>query len=228
MLSENGLNLIPAFLRSGFFPIISVYDEAHVLRVAGVMRSFSINIIEITIRSDKAFACIEALRKSYPDMLIGAGSILDESAFVESRLAGADFFVSPCFHASLAEFALQHGLTYVPAVITPSELFQAIKAGFRFIKIFPALEFGTDYLRAIAKPFARFDFRFLPTGGISPENLGEYLQLPEVAACGISSYIENEIAEADIVTRLSEKVSELCAIRDAVRGNKSEASPNAQ
>ncbi len=226
MLSENGLNLLPAFLRSGFFPIISVYDEEHVLRVAAVVRSFSINIIEITMRGKEAFACIEALRKNYPDMLIGAGSILDESSFVESRLAGADFFVSPCFHASLADYALHHRLAYVPAVMTPSELFQALSAGFQLIKIFPADKFGTDYLRAIAKPFARFDFRYLPTGGISSENLGEYLQLPQVVACGISSFIENEGNEADNVKALSEKVSRLCAIRDAVRANTPDASRN--
>lgn len=218
MLSANGLNLLPVFLQSGFFPIVSVYDKAHVLQVAAVMRSFSIDIIEITIRGDEAFECIKALRKDYPDIIIGAGSILDESSFVECRLAGADFFISPCFHASLAEYALHHGLAYVPAVITPSELFQALKAGFRLIKIFPAHGFGVEYLQSIAKPFARFDFHYLPTGGISTANIADYLRFSNVAACGISSFIEIEGNESDKMKTLSERTAKLCAIRDAVRG----------
>lgn len=219
MLSANGLNLLDAFFQSGFFPIINRYDEAHVLQVAAVVRSFSIKIIEITIRGAEAFACIEAVRKHHPDMIIGAGSILDESTFIESRLAGADFFVSPCFHPSLAEYSLSNGLAYVPAVMTPSELFAALKVGFRLIKIFPANAFGTDYLQAIAKPFVRFDFRYLPTGGITVQNIADFLQMPQVAACGISSFIESDGDEAGRGKTLSEKTAELCAIRDGIRGN---------
>ncbi len=223
MLSENGLNLLPSFFHSGFFPIVSLYDEAHVLQVAAVMRSFSINIIEITIRGVDAFACIKALRKKHPDMIIGAGSILDESAFAEARQAGADFFVSPCFHASLAEYALCNSLAYIPAIMTPSELFEALKSGFRLIKIFPAHAFGPDYLHAIAKPFVRFDFRYLPTGGIGIDNIADYLKLPRVAACGISSFIENDGSACGSAQTLSEKVATLCAIRDGIRRNEYEA-----
>lgn len=225
MLSENGLNLLPAFLRSGFFPIINIYDKAHVLRVAAVMRSFSINIMEVTVRSAEAFACIEAVRKAYPEMVIGAGTILSESAFVEAQLAGAHFFVSPCFHSSLVEYALHHRLFYIPAVMTPSELFCALEAGFRLIKIFPAHDLGTSYIQAIAKPFARFDFRFLPTGGIGALHFADFLKIPHVAACGISSFMETD-NDADVMETLSRKTAELCAIRDSVRGFELQSSHN--
>jgi 2-dehydro-3-deoxyphosphogluconate aldolase/(4S)-4-hydroxy-2-oxoglutarate aldolase len=218
MLSENGLKLLSAFQHSGFFPIVNRYDEAHVVRIAALMRSFAINIVEITIRDAGALKCIEAVRKAYPDMLIGAGSILDEPTFQRAHRAGADFFVSPCYHQPIAEYAMRNGFTYIPAIATPSELFQALRAGFRVIKVFPASQVGAAYLDAIAKPFAGYDFYFVPTGGINSSNFVDFLRLSNVAACGISSFMEADDASAADGKKLEGRIAALCALRDNMRG----------
>ncbi|MCX7678205.1 MAG: bifunctional 4-hydroxy-2-oxoglutarate aldolase/2-dehydro-3-deoxy-phosphogluconate aldolase [Spirochaetes bacterium] len=220
MLSENELSLIAEFSRAGFFPIVNVYSEESILRLVALLRQFSINIIEITIRSPDAFKCIEAIRNTYDDVLVGAGSILDESSFEKARKAGANFFISPCFHRALCLYAQKKGLAYIPAFVTPSELFEAIRLGFKIIKVFPAAAFGSAYVESITKPFIQFDFNYIPTGGITSSNLKEFLSIPHVIACGMSGFVETEDMSLMDEKSLFDKIAQLCEIRKSVYAQK--------
>ncbi|NKB59628.1 MAG: bifunctional 4-hydroxy-2-oxoglutarate aldolase/2-dehydro-3-deoxy-phosphogluconate aldolase [Alphaproteobacteria bacterium] len=171
------------FERARVVPVL-IFDELeYAVPAAGALIEGGLPVLEVTLRTDAAWAALEAIVARHPDATVGVGTVLEPEQMVRAKTAGARFAVSPGFDPSLAESAQAEGLFYLPGVATASEVMAARRAGFRFLKFFPAeAAGGRAMLQSFASPFR--DITFCPTGGVGPENFADYLALPNVACVG--------------------------------------------
>ena len=150
---------------------------------------------EITFRTAAAEPVIREAVRRFPDMLVGAGTVLNIADLHRAADAGAKFAVAPGFNPKVAAEALKIGLDFIPGVCTPSEIEQAMDLGFRTLKFFPAeAAGGVGMLKSLIAPYRHLGVRFMPTGGVKPVNVESYLALPEVAAVG-GTWLNNCDAE---------------------------------
>lgn len=164
-------------------PVVSVADAADAAGLADALRAGGLPMVEITFRTDAAAEAIARVRAACPDVLVGAGTVLDAGTLDRALDAGAEFIVAPGFGPAVVARAAERGVAVLPGAVTPTEIEMALAAGLRLVKFFPAeASGGTRYLRAVSAPYR--EVRFVPTGGVSAANLSEYLALPSVAACG--------------------------------------------
>ncbi|MCC7203928.1 MAG: bifunctional 4-hydroxy-2-oxoglutarate aldolase/2-dehydro-3-deoxy-phosphogluconate aldolase [Phycisphaeraceae bacterium] len=163
-------------------PVVSISDAADAAPLAEALIAGGLPCMEITLRTP---AGLEAIRRAtkVAAMLVGAGTVLDALQCLAAHEAGARFIVSPGFDPDVLATATDLGLLYLPGVATPTEVQAARRAGLRAVKFFPASSFGGP---ATLKAFAAVypDMRLMPTGGITPQNLADYLSPPNVFACG--------------------------------------------
>ena len=140
-------------------------------------------VAEITFRTPCAADAIKLGVEKFPDMLIGAGTVINAEQAEKAIACGSKFIVGPGFSAKVAEVCKKHGIPYLPGCVTPTEIIAAIDAGIEIVKFFPASDFGG--LKAIKSLAAAFPaMKFLPTGGISDTNVLDYLAFPKIVACG--------------------------------------------
>ncbi len=140
---------------------------------------------EITFRTSAAEAVIREASKRFPDMIIGAGTVLNVADLHRAFDAGAKFAVAPGFNPTVVKEAVKCGFDFAPGVCTPSEAEQAMELGCKFLKFFPAeAAGGTAMLKSLIAPYKHLGIRFMPTGGVKPANVESYLEIPEVAAVG--------------------------------------------
>ncbi len=191
-------------------PIGVFSDSSKAISIAGILSHYGINCIEVTLRTPNALACISALKKSFPQMLVGAGSVLCQDDFKASVDAGAAFVVSPCISHSLIELShkFEH-IHYIPGFTTPTELAHALQSGCTIVKFFPA-EYagGAKLLKAIIDPFVTFSFSIIPTGGIMPASIKQYLAIPQVIACGMSYIVDSTLIDNDDFHILENRIKE--------------------
>jgi 2-dehydro-3-deoxyphosphogluconate aldolase/(4S)-4-hydroxy-2-oxoglutarate aldolase len=172
-------------------PVVEIEDEAMAVPLGKTLATAGFSCVEITFRTPAAAAAIRALRAGCPDLLVGAGTVLNENRLEAALESGAQFLVAPGFRPALVATALSMGIPMVPGVCTPTEIESAMETGVRVLKFFPAeLAGGVPFLKAVAAVYP--EARFLPTGGIGPANLGAYLALPNVIACGGSWMVRRE------------------------------------
>ncbi len=140
---------------------------------------------EITFRTSAAEEVIREASKRFPDMIIGAGTVLNVADLHRAFDAGAKFAVAPGFNPTVVKEAIKCGFDFAPGVCTPSEAEQAMELGCKFLKFFPAeAAGGTAMLKSLIAPYKHLGIRFMPTGGVKPANVESYLEIPEVAAVG--------------------------------------------
>jgi 2-dehydro-3-deoxyphosphogluconate aldolase/(4S)-4-hydroxy-2-oxoglutarate aldolase len=164
-------------------PVVTIGDAADAEGLGAALAAGGLPLAEITFRTAAAADAITALRASRPDVLVGAGTVLDPATVDRALEAGAEFIVAPGFNPAVVDQCLARGVAVVPGTITPTEIEAALARGLHLLKFFPAeAAGGTRYLKAVAAPYK--GVRFMPTGGVSPANLADYLALPTVAACG--------------------------------------------
>jgi 2-dehydro-3-deoxyphosphogluconate aldolase / (4S)-4-hydroxy-2-oxoglutarate aldolase len=169
--------------RSPVLPVVTIEEAAIAPLLARALVRGGIRIMEVTLRTPAALAAIEAIAREVPEMALGAGTVLSSADLHAAAEAGASFAVSPGATPVLLAAAAASPMPYLPAVATASELMLAMQAGYRSFKLFPASAAGGPaLLAALAGPFPQA--RFCPTGGISPENAGSYLALPNVSCVG--------------------------------------------
>lgn len=173
---------LPAF-RSRVVPVIVIEQVEQAVPLAQALLDGGIDVMEITLRSAAGLAAIEAVARAVPAMQVGAGTVTRPAELMQVRDAGARFALSPGLTERLADAACAAGLPFIPGVMTPGEVMRARELGFRLLKLFPAEQAGgLPMLKALAGPLG--DMRFCPTGGVTPESLGAYLKLPNVALVG--------------------------------------------
>ncbi|ROS48858.1 bifunctional 4-hydroxy-2-oxoglutarate aldolase/2-dehydro-3-deoxy-phosphogluconate aldolase [Frigoribacterium sp. PhB24] len=166
-------------------PVVEIANAADALPLARALMAGGLPAMEITLRTPAALDAIAAVADSLPDFVLGAGTLLGPLDVEAAVQAGARFLVSPARTTLLDDAARASGLMFVPGVSTATEALTAIDAGHRLLKFFPAEQSGgAAGLRSLATPLRASGVGFMPTGGIRPENLVDYLAVPEVAAVG--------------------------------------------
>lgn len=172
----------PAFT-SRVVPVIVLGDPAHAVPLAHALLEGGIDVMEITLRSDAALASIEAVARAVPQMHLGAGTVTRVEEVQRVIDAGAGFALSPGATDALVAAVKAARLPFIPGVMTPGEVMHRREQGFTLMKLFPAQQAGgIGMLKALGAPIP--DVMFCPTGGVSPENLRDFLQLPNVAMAG--------------------------------------------
>lgn len=164
-------------------PVIVLQREEDAVPLAQALVAGGVRVLEVTLRTPAALRAIERIAREVPEAIVGAGTVRLAADARAAREAGSRFAVSPGYTESVARTCQELGLPLLPGVATASELMQAQEAGFGFVKFFPASAAGgAPMLKALAGPFP--EMRFCPTGGLTPDNAGEYLALPHVPVCG--------------------------------------------
>ena len=187
------------------------------LRAAEALLAGGIDVMEVTLRTPEAEACLRRIRGAFPSMEVGAGTVLEIDQVRRALDSGAQFGVSPGLNQAVVEAARASGLPFIPGVMTPSEIERALGLGCRLLKFFPAeAAGGVGMLKSLAGPFRHTGVRFIPLGGIHAGNAASYAALPEVAAVGGSWLLEASIIESRDwaqVTRLAREALALVAPR---------------
>lgn len=164
-------------------PVVVVHDAADAAPIAKALVDGGLPIIELTLRTPAALSAIERIASDVPEIIVGAGTIVDTAQPKEALAAGAQFLASPGSTADLREAMRDTGLPHLPGVATVSEVMTLLEDGYTDMKFFPAeAAGGAPYLRAIHSPVPAA--RFCPTGGITPTNMAEYLKAPNVGCVG--------------------------------------------
>ncbi len=163
-------------------PVIAINDVAQAVPLAKVLVENGLPCAEVTFRTEAAAESIRLMREAYPELLIGAGTVLTTEQVDTAIDAGVDFIVSPGLNPTTVKYCQQRGVTIVPGVSNPSLVEQAMELGLKTLKFFPAEPSGgVAMLKALT---AVYPVNFMPTGGVSPANVESYLALKSVVACG--------------------------------------------
>ncbi len=176
-------------------PVVVIKELSETDRILSSLKKSGINTAEITFRTPCAAEAIEYAVKSYPDMSIGAGTVINYEQCIRAIEAGAEFIVSPGLSEPVAALCREKNITYFPGCVTPTEIMRALELGITTVKFFPAdIYGGIKAIKALSAPFPQVNF--IPTGGIDRSNLDEYLALKNVAAVG-GSFLVKEALERE-------------------------------
>lgn len=175
-------------------PVVVIKDVADTEKTLSALRNGGINTAEITFRTACAAEAIELGTGLFPDMNIGAGTVINGRQCVEALNAGAKFIVSPGLSVEVAEICAANGVNYFPGCVTPTEIMKALDLGLTTLKFFPANVYGgLKALKALSGPFPQV--KFIPTGGVDLTNLKDFLQFDKIYAVGGSFMVKGDIAE---------------------------------
>jgi 2-dehydro-3-deoxyphosphogluconate aldolase/(4S)-4-hydroxy-2-oxoglutarate aldolase len=189
----SGERVLKGLQKMGLFPVVQMDESEKVPLLCTALLKGGMHIAEMTMRSPNALVCLQRAREwrdeheSRRDFLVGMGTVVTPLQAKLSIDAGADFLVSPCLNDDVAQFCETMGVLYIPGVATPADVSKALRLGLRTLKFFPAEAMGgLPALKAIAGPFCAQEptLKFIPTGGINPENILEYTDFEAVLACG--------------------------------------------
>ena len=182
-------------------------------RMAEALLSGGMNLLEITLRSKVAHEALRETRKRFPDILLGAGTILDASVVAKLVDDGIDFGVSPGLDEKVVDACGKSNLPLFPGVLTPTEISKALSLGCRNLKFFPAEPVGgAQFLKALAAPFKAEGVQFIPTGSISLEQAPAYWALPEVLAVGGSWLVAGKLLAENRFDKITELAKEAFAL----------------
>lgn len=169
----------------GVVPVIAIEQVKDALPLADALLEGGLPLAEITFRTAAAAEVIATLTRERPELLVGAGTLLNEEAVKQAKASGAAFGLAPGFDPQVLDAAARYDLDFAPGIMTPGELSLTASRGLRVAKFFPAgIAGGPAALAAISAPFAHLGLRFIPTGGITQQTLSEWLRLPQVLAVG--------------------------------------------
>lgn len=193
-------------------PVIVLEDVAHAVPLARALVAGGIRMLEVTLRTPAALACIEAIAREVPDAVTGAGTVRSVADARAARDAGARFAVSPGYTSRVGLACRELGLPLLPGVATGSEIMAASEDGYTELKFFPAMQAGGPaMLKAWSGPFT--DVRFCPTGGVSPANAKEFLSLPNVVCVGGSWLTPGDAVASGDWERITRLAREAQALR---------------
>ena len=183
MSSHPKYSSLQVMLDAPVIPVIVLNDVAHAVPMARALVAGGIRMLEVTLRTPQALACIEAIAKEVPEAVVGAGTVRTKADAQAAAMAGAQFAVSPGYTSAVGQACRDMGLALLPGVATGSEIMMAQEDGFTELKFFPALQAGGPaMLKAWGGPF--FDVKFCPTGGVTLQNASDFLALPNVVCVG--------------------------------------------
>jgi 2-dehydro-3-deoxyphosphogluconate aldolase/(4S)-4-hydroxy-2-oxoglutarate aldolase len=206
------MNLLEIMRASPVIPVIAIDDIRHAVPMAKALVAGGIRVLEVTLRTQHGLAAIRAIAEQVPEAILGVGTLTRQEEFAQARDAGAIFGVSPGLTTDLINGSRASGLPLLPGVMTPSEVMSAREAGFRQVKLFPAVPAGgVGMLNAIAGPIP--DMLFCPTGGITQETAAQFLACKNVACVGGSWLTPKEAMVAGDWARITALAKAAAALR---------------
>jgi 2-dehydro-3-deoxyphosphogluconate aldolase/(4S)-4-hydroxy-2-oxoglutarate aldolase len=207
--------MIDRIAKKRIVPVVVLDREQDAEPLAEALLKGGLDIMEITFRTAAAEGSIRRIAKAFPEILLGAGTLLEKDQILRAKDAGAVFGLAPGLNPTNIAIAREVDLQFSPGVMTPSEVEQAMALGCKLLKFFPAeVAGGVAMLKALAGPYGHTGVKFIPTGGVGSKNLPDYLKLPVVVAIGGSWMVEKSlIAEGrwDEITRLTKEALEAAA-----------------
>ena len=200
------MDVMTRLARAGVVPVVVIDDAKDAVATANAMVAGGVDVMEITFRTAAAPDAIKAVAENCPDMLVGAGTILNLEQCKKAVAMGAKFIVSPGFDAEVVAWCVENNIAVCPGCVTPTEIMAALKLGLKTVKFFPANIYGgLNAMKNLAAPFV--GIKFIPTGGVNAKNIREYIEAPFVHAVG-GSWV---CPKADIAAGNFEKITALCA-----------------
>ena len=205
------------FKEYGVVPVVVLNDAKNALPLAKALVEGGLACAEVTFRTDAAEESIRLMSEAYPEMLVGAGTVLTIDQVNRAVKAGAKFIVSPGFDPEIVDYCLEHNIPVLPGCITPSEVAQAVKRGLKVVKFFPAEQAGgIAMIKAMAAPYTMV--KFMPTGGINTKNLADYLSCDKILCCGGSWMVKGDMIKAGEFDKITAMTKEAVAKVKEIRG----------
>lgn len=226
------MNILKEIENIGIIPVVCINDSAKAENLAKALIDGGLPAAEITFRTDAAEDSIRKISAAYPEMAVGAGTVLTIGQADAAVKAGAKFIVSPGFNPKVVSWCVENDIPVLPGCTTASEIEQAIELGLGTVKFFPAEQSGgLAKIKALSAPYNHM--KFMPTGGISPANMHEYLSFKKIIACGGSFMVKNEYIDSEnwaaITAAAKETVAALLDFKPAHIGiNSDNAAATAQ
>ncbi len=212
VMNQGQLTALDVMRDAPVIPVIVLEDVAQAVPLARALVAGGIRMLEVTLRTPAALACIEAIAREVPDAVAGAGTVRSVADARAARDAGARFAVSPGYTSRVGQACRELGLPLLPGVATGSEIMAASEDGYTELKFFPAMQAGGPaMLKAWSGPFT--DVRFCPTGGVSPANARDFLSLPNVVCVGGSWLTPADAVAAGDWARLTRLAREATGLR---------------
>ncbi len=179
-----------------FVPVVVIKELSETDRILTALKNNGINTAEITFRTACAAEAIAYACKNYPEMSIGAGTVINAAQCEAALVAGAQFIVSPGLSVAVANICNERGIPYFPGCVTPTEIMQALELGITTVKFFPANIYGgLKALKALSAPFPQV--KFIPTGGVDRSNIDEFLAWDKIAAIGGSFFVKEALEKLE-------------------------------
>ncbi len=203
----------------GIIPVVVLNDTKDAEPLGKALVEGGIPCAEVTFRTEAAEESIRIMAEKFPEMLVGAGTILTTEQVDRAVAAGAKFIVSPGLNPKVVQYCIDKNIPVTPGIITPGEMEQAIELGLEVVKFFPAESFGgLKTIKSMAAPYNKM--KFMPTGGISPSNVREYLAFDKIIACGGSWMVAGNLVKEGKFDEITRLVAEAAEIVKEVRGTK--------
>lgn len=194
-------------------PVVVLNDAEDAAPLAEALVKGGLPCAEVTFRTEAAEESIRIMSEKYPEMLVGAGTVLTTEQVDRAVATGAKFIVSPGFDPEIVDYCMEKNIPVFPGCVSPSEVAQAVKRGLKVVKFFPAEQAGgLAMLKAMAAPYTML--KFMPTGGINTKNLKEYLGFSKILCCGGSWMVKGDMIknkEFDKITEMTREATELAA-----------------
>jgi 2-dehydro-3-deoxyphosphogluconate aldolase/(4S)-4-hydroxy-2-oxoglutarate aldolase len=201
------MNITEEIYKIGIVPVIKINDVEKAIPLAKALIDGGLPIAEITFRTEAAEEAIKRVSEAYPEMLVGAGTVLTIEQAQRAKNAGAKFIVSPGFNPKVVKWCLENDIVPTPGCTTPTEIEQALELGLNIVKFFPAEQSGgIDKIKALCAPYGQI--KFIPTGGINLDNLNDYISFKKIVACGGSFMVKEDYineGQWDKITDLTKK-----------------------
>lgn len=201
----------------GIVPVVVLNDAKDAEPLAKALINGGLPCAEVTFRTDAAEESIKIISQKFPDMLVGAGTVLTIEQVDRAVMAGAKFIVSPGLNPKVVQYCLDKGIPVTPGTQTPSEMEKALEMGLEVVKFFPAEPAGgLNMIKAVAAPYTKL--KFMPTGGINLKNVEDYLKYDKILACGGSWMVKNDLVASGKFDEIEKMTKDAADIVAKIRG----------
>ena len=209
--------VLEQFKKIGIIPVVVLDDAKDAEPLGRALMEGGLPCAEVTFRTAAAEEAIRIMSEKFPDMLVGAGTVLTTEQVDRAVAAGAKFIVSPGINPKVVDYCVKKNIPITPGTCNPSNVETALEFGLDVVKFFPAeAAGGLNYIKAIAAPYT--GVQFMPTGGINAENVKDYLKYDRIIACGGSWMVKGELIKNGDFDKIKELTAEAANIVKEIRG----------
>lgn len=210
-------HILEQLQKIGIIPVVVLNDMKDAEPLAKALYEGGLPCAEVTFRTEAAEESIRIMAEKYPEMLVGAGTVLTTEQVDRAVNAGAKFIVSPGLNPKVVTYCQKKGIPVVPGVVTPSEIEQALELGLEVVKFFPVEPSGgLSMIKAVAAPYTTL--KFMPTGGINLKNVREYLKYDKILACGGSWMVKGDLINEGKFNEIEQMTREAATLVKEIRG----------